>query len=155
MILSHEWSIAAEFVENCQVKCSAYTFFSTWPLHFHTWLWKIHEFSNRKKWVNPQIDLNILIQCIQVSFVLGEFVVFSLYKWRMCLVCLIEVVIFRFGRLFKLDETSSVMSAGDVMMALVTPWHKTYSTTVVCLQLIMSQKCVMCLLVIPVFLLQF
>lgn len=33
---------------------------------------------------------------------------------------------FRFGRLFQLDETSSVMSADDVMLALVTPRQKTY-----------------------------
>lgn len=44
----------------------------------------------------------------------------------MCCVCLKEVVIFRFGWLFQLDETSSVMSAGDVMQAIVIPLHKTY-----------------------------
>lgn len=34
---------------------------------------------------------------------------------------LIEAVIFQLDRLFQSDETSSVMSAGDVMLALVTP----------------------------------
>lgn len=33
-----------------------------------------------------------------------------------------EVVIFRFGWLFQLDETSLVMSAGDVMQAIVIPF---------------------------------
>lgn len=45
----------------------------------------------------------------------------------MCCVCPIEeVVIFRFGQFFRLVETSSVMLAGDVMLALVTPQHRTY-----------------------------
>lgn len=48
----------------------------------------------------------------------------------MCSVCLIEEVMFRFDRLFQLDETISVMSAVDVMLALVTPKLKTYYSSV-------------------------
>lgn len=49
-------------------------------------------------------------------------------KCGMCPVYLTWMVIFRFGWLFQLDETSSVMSVHDVMLsvsAAVTPWRRT------------------------------